>query len=162
MLVVINPLNYTDAVGELVKVIHSRQVKGIYVTLNKPYKTLKNQYEKDGVDTKALFFIDGITDMVEETEDHINVGSVQDLSSLSIAISKVVSASKEKCFLLFDSLSTLLVYNDPKTVARFAHILTSKLRGWDLQGILLSVAMEQERDVIAQLTQFCDKTIRMG
>lgn len=62
-----------------------------------------------------------------------------------IAVGKL----KEEKFLLLDSLSTLLIYNDSKAVSKFAHLLTEKMRRWDTQGSLLTVEMNAEKDVVS-------------
>ena len=63
--------------------------------------------------------------------------------------------------LAVDSLSTLLIYNDPKSVSKFAHLLTEKMRRWNTSGSLLTVEMNAEKDVVSQLAPFCDKVVKI-
>ena len=98
---------------------------------------------------------------MEEDSCHVALGSGIDLSNLCIGISRAVNKFSEEKFLLLDSLSTLLIYNDPKTVAKFAHLLTEKMRRWITSGSLLTVEMNADRDVASQLAPFCDKVVKI-
>ncbi len=163
VLALIDPIRYQDAVVGLLKYFTGKMSRGIYVTLNKPYAVLAKNFEKSSIPTGSLFFVDGITHVpaVQEESDHTCLGSSVDLSNLCIATSKAVSRFTEDKFLMLDSLSTLLIYNEPKAVAKFAHLFTEKLRRWDTTGTLLTVDMNAERDVVSQLAPFCDKVVKL-
>jgi len=85
------------------------------------------------------------------------IGSPKNLSDISLAMDQAVTSlpGKEK-FLFFDSLNTLLIYNDVKTVARFIHFLAGKMRAWKVRGIIVSLQKKGNEDLINELTQFCD------
>jgi hypothetical protein len=163
VLALIDPMRYQEAVFGMVKFFTARSKQGVYVTLNKPYGVLVKSLAKAGISADSLFFVDGITNVpsVEETADHACLGSGIDLSNLCIGISRAVSKLKDEKFLLLDSLSTLLIYNDSKAVSKFAHLLTEKMRRWDTQGSLLTVEMNAEKDVVSQLAPFCDKVVKI-
>ena len=67
--------------------------------------------------------------------------------------------STDRGFLFFDSLSTLLLYNETKTVAKFAHFLVTRLRILELDGIVFAVEKDMDREVIRALAQFCDNMV---
>ena len=163
VLAMIDPIRYQDAVVGLLRYFTSKVSRGIYVSLNKPYAVLAKSFEKSGISANSLFFVDGITNVseVQEDSDHACLGSSVDLSSLCIATSKAVSRFPEDKFLVLDSLSTLLIYNESKVVAKFAHLFTEKMRRWGTSGILLTVDMNAERDVVSQLAPFCDKVVKL-
>jgi len=163
VLAVIDPLRYQEAVEGLLRYFTGKAPRGIYVTLNKPYGVLAKNFEKSGIPVASLFFVDGITNVpvASEEPDHQCLGSSIDLSSLCIATSKAVNRITEDKFLVLDSLSTLLIYNDSKAVAKFAHLFTEKMRRWGMACSLLSVEMNAERDVVSQLAPFCDKVVKL-
>lgn len=163
VLALIDPIKYQDAIVELVKYFAARTPRGIYVSLNKPYAVLSKNLDKAGVQTGSLFFVDAITNVpsANESPEAACLGSGIDLSNLCIGISKAVSRFSEEKFLFLDSLSTLLIYNDPRAVAKFAHLLTEKMRRWGTSGSLLTVEMNAERDVVSQLAPFCDKVVKI-
>ena len=59
-------------------------------------------------------------------------------------------------FLFFDSLNTLLIYNEIQTVIKFIHFLASKMRVWKVKGIIISLEKKADEELINELSQFCD------
>lgn len=163
VLALIDPIRYQEAIIDLLRYFVSKTARGIYISLNKPYAVLTKTFDKAGLSSSSLFFVDGITNVPAQEEDssHVALGSGVDLSNLCIGISRAVNQSSEEKFLLLDSLSTLLIYNDPKTVAKFAHLLTEKMRRWNTPGSLVTVETNSERDVVSQLAPFCDKVVKI-
>jgi hypothetical protein len=163
VLALIDPVHYQDALVELVRYFTTKTPRGIYISLNKPFASLSKSFDKAGIPTNSLFFVDAITNVpsAQESPTASCLGSGIDLSNLCIGISKAVSRFSEEKFLFLDSLSTLLIYNDPKAVAKFAHLLTEKMRRWGASGSLLTVEMNAERDVVSQLAPFCDKVMKI-
>jgi len=121
--------------------------------------------EQKGINTKKLFFIDLITSEISEATEKIDnclfMESPKSLTDLSIALSEAVKSMPGDKFIFLDTLSTLLVYNQLTTVTKFAHFLTSKMRQWDINGLLVSMEKETDPNLQAQLAQFCDKVITL-
>ncbi len=163
VLALIDPIRYQDAVMTMLGYFVKRSWRGIYISLNKPFAVLSRTFEKAGIATDSLFFVDAITNVpsVEEDSTHACLGSGIDLSNLCIGISRAVNRVGGEKFLFLDSLSTLLIYNDAKTVAKFAHLLTEKMRRWSASGSLLTVDTNAERDVVSQIAPFCDKVVKL-
>jgi class 3 adenylate cyclase len=159
----IDPIHYQESVLRLLRYFTRRTPRGVYVTLNKPYATLLKSFSKAGISAESVFFVDAITDVpsIEEDARHACLGSGIDLSNLAICISKAIKQIKEDKFLMLDSLSTLLIYYDAKAVVKFAHLLTEKMRSWNSSGSLITVETNSERDVVSQLSPFCDKVVKI-
>ncbi|MFH2028672.1 MAG: hypothetical protein ABIJ08_06010 [Nanoarchaeota archaeon] len=144
----------------------NKNIPGVYVTLNKPYKTIKDVLVKAKIETKMLIFIDAVTKTaggdIEKTKECLFIGSPENLSDISIAMDQAVMAlpSEEK-FVFFDSLSTLLLYNNVSTVARFVHFLAGKMRMWKVKGVIVSLKKDKDKELIEELTQFCDATLNL-
>jgi len=141
-----------------------KNIPGVYVTLNKPFETIKSVLEKDGVDTRMIIFIDAVTKnaggKAPKNKNCLFINNPENLSDISIAMDQAVRAlpSKEK-FLFFDSLSTLLLYNNVETVARFIHFLAGKMRDWKVKGIIISLKRKADKELIEELSPFCDVII---
>jgi len=139
--------------------------KGIYVTINRPFNSLTELLEKNKIKTKNIFFIDAITLTVvgeaEEVPNCLFINSPNSLTELGIALGEAFKAmkTKEDRFIFFDSLSTLLIYNQSKSVSRFAHFLTGKMREWRIKGVLISLQKNTDEKLIGQVSQFCDRII---
>lgn len=161
-LATVDAKNYQETnMGIVRHLTTEKNVPGVYVTLNKPFKNMESAFKKEKIDTRMILFIDAVTKTaggeIEKTDKCLFIGSPDNLSDISIAMDQAVRAlpSKEK-FVFFDSLSTLLLYNNVATVARFIHFLAGKMRVWEVKGIIVSLRKEQDKDLIEELMQFCD------
>jgi len=132
-------------------------IPGVYVTLNKPYSAMKDILKKAGIDTRLIIFIDAVTKAEQKKKnDCLFIGSPENLSDISIAMDQAVRALPKNKFLFFDSLNTLLVYNEVQTVVKFIHFLASKMRVWKVKGIIISLEKKANKELIDELSQFCD------
>ncbi|HLC85869.1 MAG TPA: ATPase domain-containing protein [Candidatus Nanoarchaeia archaeon] len=147
--------------------IEEEDIPGVYITLNKPYKTVQSILKKSKIDTRLVIFIDCVTRLADNSEKKSSnclfIGSPEKLSDISIAMDQAVRAipSKQK-FVFFDSLSTLLLYNNAEIVARFIHFLASKMRMWKVKGIIISLEKDKNKDLIDKLAQVCDIVVDIG
>jgi len=166
-LVTVASKNYQVANLKLVKhLTEDENLPGVYVTLNKPFKTIQALFKKEGINTDLIIFIDAVTKIEEDikkTDNCLFIGSPEKMSDISIAMDQAVkSLPGEDKFVFFDSLSTLLLYNEAATVAKFIHFLTNKIRAWNVKGVIVSLQKEKDRELIDELSQFCDAVIDFG
>ena len=161
-LATVDAKNYQKTNIEIIKhLTEDKNIPGVYVTLNIPFKNMNALLKKEKIDVRMIIFIDAVTKTaggeVKKTDKCLFIGAPDNLSDISIAMDQAVRAlpSKER-FVFFDSLSTLLVYNNVATVARFIHFLAGKMRVWGVEGIIVSLRKEKDKELIDQLMQFCD------
>lgn len=160
VLLSVNPMVYQEGVMDAIKYFFERFGTGLYITLNKPSAVLQGIFERGGLTPGSLVYLDSITNTAERrTESCQFLGRMRELTDLCIALAKMISEEKVK-FVFVDSVSTLLIYNDPKSVARFCHAVSEKLRSLNLPAALVMVEMEEGKDVAAQLAQFCDAYVK--
>lgn len=160
--------SYNKTNIEIIKYfIEGENIPGVYITLNKPCKTILSILKKSKIDTRLIIFIDGVTRLADnngkKSSNCLFIGSPEKLSDISIAMDQAVRAipSKQK-FVFFDSLSTLLLYNNAEIVARFIHFLASKMRVWKVKGIIISLERGKNRDLVDKLSQVCDIVADIG
>lgn len=165
-LILASPVKYQTIAPQVVKHFAGKKnFFGVYVTVNKPYVALNENFKKNGVKTDRIFFIDCVTKMVggvsKPSDRFLTIESPQFLTEMSIAVSQAMSAlpKGEKYFIL-DSVSSLLIYNSPGTIARFIHFLSGKLREWEARGVFLAVDAEVET-LLPYISQFVDKTVHV-
>ncbi|MBI5253367.1 MAG: hypothetical protein HY930_03090 [Euryarchaeota archaeon] len=164
-LLVVSAKRYLATNIEVVKLfVNQRDFYCIYVTLNRPFASLKNILEAEKIKMERMFFIDCITRMVGGTQRAGNViftQAPQNLTELSISITKIIeSMPKEaKKFLFLDSLSTLLIYNASGTVTQFVHFLTSKVRLWGIGAVFVSLEKEADEKLLSTLSSFADNIV---
>jgi len=168
VLVLVDSKHYNEVNIELIKYLNvTKKLPGVYVTVNKPYITIKNIMDQSGINTKNIIFIDAISRLTGEkskrTEDCLFIGMPNDLTGLSVAMNEAVkSLPTKKKFLFLDSLSTLSIHNSAGSVNQFAHFLTANMREWGVIGVIISLERETERDLIDELAQFCDLSVELG
>lgn len=137
----------------------------VYVSVNKPYNTLMNIIEKNKINKDKLFVIDAITPPYAQTksvDNAIFIGNPKGLTDISISASSAVkNLPKGDRMLFFDSLSTLLIYNDVGSVTKFAHFLINKMKDWDISGVIISLEKETDAKLSSQLSQFVDKVVEI-
>lgn len=148
--------------ARLARVLEKNNVRGVYVTLNKPLASLLEFLKKQKVDGKKFLFVDAITkmtsDSVLEESNFEYVDSPKSLIDLSDAIETGIKKIKsEKKFVIFDSVNTLLVYNKPTIVEKFVHSIAGKMRAWKVKGFFAMTKSTQE-EVTKTIAQFCDET----
>ena len=168
VLVIVDSDDYEEANRNMIRYLtKDREDLGVYVTVNKPCIDVKNFLEDDGISLDRLFFVDAISKQTcgieTEYDNVIFLDSPEDLTGMSIVISETLeSMGDTERFVFLDSISTLEVYNEKKTITKFAHYLTGKMRSWDnVSGIVLSLRNEVDEQFIQQLSQFCDRKIEI-
>jgi KaiC/GvpD/RAD55 family RecA-like ATPase len=122
---------------------------GLIVTMDSSPETLKTKAAEYGWDMNSgekkslLRWVDGYSlnakKEVESTEAIRRIGGSIALSDLTIGITKVqqeYAAIKPYYRYVFDSLSTLFIYNDPNTIYRFLRVIISKMRASNGVGFL--------------------------
>jgi hypothetical protein len=68
VLALIDPIRYQDAVVDILRYFEAKTPRGIYVSLNKPFAVLTKAFEKAGLSTQSLFFVDAITNVPSAQE----------------------------------------------------------------------------------------------
>jgi hypothetical protein len=134
--------------------------KGLcYVSLNKPYKVMQTSLKNAGVSEENIYFVDAVSSKVGSMEPGnrvIFVSSPQALTELSIAINKCLGL-QDTGTVLFDSLSTLLVYEESSSVIKFVHSVISTLRVKEKSCIFTVLKEDLKEALLKDLAMFADK-----
>jgi hypothetical protein len=150
---------------ELIKEISALGYHTVIITLNFPYSILARLYGENGVDLNSVSFIDCVTRNSMGSAENIpgvvryinNPGNITDLG---IAVTDVIKElSGKKVCILYDSVSTMLIYSPSSNISKFIHFVTNKLRLMDISGIFLAVENGLEPMLMTQLTTFVDTVI---
>jgi KaiC/GvpD/RAD55 family RecA-like ATPase len=153
-----------DAGVAAVKILTDKKYNGVIVSASRPYKNLLDHYAQKGVDVDDLFILDCICKKHGDTEDLDNVLHLEDASALtdiSIAIDESIKQIGDKAFLFIDSITALLIHNDPAVFVRFIHHLLTRMRVNGLNGLVLSLEEGRNSEIRAEIVQLCDKVIKV-
>ncbi|MFH0969845.1 MAG: hypothetical protein V1776_00055 [Candidatus Diapherotrites archaeon] len=150
---------YSSAPCALLSYFQSKNMPGVYVTINKPYLDLVKTLSTAPDNVKYVDVITALTGRETVDLPHVTfLDSPLALVELNLAIAEKLKliASNSK-FLIIDSVSTLLVYNSTQAVEKFCHTVIAKNRSENLICLLLMVESEEYHAVVETLSQFVDK-----
>lgn len=161
LLVDVKPSNYSDVTKEIFSLISKTGGYWIYVTVNKPFSAIRDSFIRRKIDISGIFFIDMASSSGAKKDTNcLYLGDPHDLTSVSIAIDQAIGSMKGEKFIVFDSVNTLLNYNNESVVIRFMHAMTARMRAEQARAVILTVGNMNEK-MSSQLTQFCDKSISL-
>ncbi len=158
--------NYSDLVQALFEYINSKPEEAwVYVTVTKPYGTLVKQYEYL-LEAKNIKFIDCISraaGILRSDSNCIYLESPSMLEKLGLEIMNIfkeVDEDTEK-FLVIDSLSNLIIYNDAEIVTEFFYHIVNRTRAKDIHTISLAIEEEGLEKHLNRLIYLNDKILKV-
>lgn len=164
VLLTIQGEEYTKNIHYLAEYLSNKYPRILYVSLNELYSNLVLSLKDSKVDVKKFYFIDAITTSAEtnvQKKDNCTfVVSPNALVELSLAISSAIEEQKPRA-VLFDSISTLLIYENPKTVVKFVHSLIGKIRAASTDAFFTALEGDAKTPAIEDLGMFVDEFMSM-
>ncbi len=91
----------------------------------------------------------------------LHLENASSLTEISLAINNVIGKIKNKKFVFVDSITTMLIHNKPELFARFVHSILTKMRVNKINGFLVSLENETNKEVRAEIAQLCDKVVKV-
>jgi KaiC/GvpD/RAD55 family RecA-like ATPase len=161
-LIMSSPADIRNKNIEVIGKVMSEDYHVIVITTNQPYEILKRNYEKKGILLDRIYFIDTVTKnaMGRDPQPAKNcrfINNPADLTGIGIAVTEMLKDLEgKKVCLLFDSISSMLVYMSSQNITKFIHFVTNKLRLLNFAGFFLVVEKGLDPDVLDQLTTFFD------
>jgi archaellum biogenesis ATPase FlaH len=132
----------------------------LYITFNQSASKIISELSAKGIDATKVFVIDMVSKdkgyEISSAENISDFDSPTQLTDLLLALEEKMS-SKEKPSLMFDSISTLLVYNDKESAQKFLHSLVAKVHKADSRIVLLASNDSATKDAFSTISQFCDR-----
>lgn len=138
----------------------------IVVSASRPSQNLLDLYKKNKIDVSKMTVICPCCQKNENGAPHekckvIHVRSCSALTDISLALSRCMESVKGGKFIFIDSIDTMLIHNAPTTLARFIHLILTKMRANHVSGVLLSSKLEISTEVRAEIAQLCDRIITL-
>ena len=149
--------NYASKMKELACSISSDYSRICYVSLNKPCGAVSDNLKKWGANPGKFFIIDCTGKQAKEGQV-VFVSSPKALTEMSITTGKVIDLGKIEA-LIFDSLSTLLAYEEPSTVVKFTHSLISVFRAKKIIGVLVCLEGGKNTELVKDISMFVDRVV---
>lgn len=156
-----------DKIEEIVKSMEKTN-NICYVCLSKPYADVYDDMKNRGIGVGKFQFIDVLSSHYEKMESKENctfLDSPTNLAEIRSAISKAIK--EKKCsVVIFDTISTMLEYQETSNIVRFTHDFLSAER--EINKILYlilkhdSIPVEENEKLVKDLSMFADKAIDLN
>lgn len=167
-LILASPATIRERNIEIIREISTMGYHTVVITTNFPYSVLTKLYAQRGVSRDRVSFIDAVTRNSIGTAENIPrvvryINNPANLTDMGIAVTEVLKEhSGEKVCIMYDSVSTLLIYLSSANISKFIHFVTNKLRLMDVSGIFLAVEKGLDPMLMVQLTTFVDTIVDTG
>ena len=157
ILVMLPGESYKQIASCIVKTLAGLKKSGMLITFNNSYDSyIKNPENND------FYCIDMVSRSLGVGDSNVPnvkmVSSPSNLTELGIIFSQIsnrLSADSNK-FVVFDSISTLNLYNSQEISLRFMHFLVNKIRLQKMRGIFLVPKDSLGETAISKMSQFFD------
>lgn len=125
--------------------------RAVVITTNTGAETIVEEFERRGADREQIGIID-CTNAESDVEGvpvkHLN--SPGDLTGISLEFAKLLDQSDQdesvRARVGFASVSTALMYTELRTMFRFLHVFTARIRSGDMFGVFgLDPSMHDEK-----------------
>ena len=153
---------------EIIREISIRGYHTVVITTNFPYSVLAKLYVQSGISPESVSFIDAVTRNSIGNAENIPgivrfINNPANLTDMGIAVTEVLKDhSGKKICIMYDSVSTMLIYLSSANISKFIHFVTNKLRLMDVSGIFLAVEKGLDPMLMTQLTTFVDTVVDTG
>jgi len=162
ILLLVPGIDYGEITTSLAKQLSRGTV--CYFTLNKTFSSLLSNFKRHGVKTDNLLFVDAISKSMREVPDQAEqcyyVSSPGALTELSIVLSKVLRHNFD--YIVFDSLTNLLIYQEREPVAKFISNFVNRAGASNTKMVFYALNMLQHADIIQECSMFVDKVIDLS
>lgn len=154
---------FSKSVSFIMKgLIKDNDMEGIVIAINRPYKKITSELKEDNIDFSKISVIDMISTGEEDTDTVKYLKSAEALSDCSMIVTEFSDKMKSnKKFIFVDSISTLLIYNNERSVAKFIHHLTTKMRMSGMGGIFCLIKGQVDLKIRAEIGQLFDKVVSL-
>ncbi len=158
--------NYSDLTQALFEFIYSKpKTAWVYVTITNPYGDIVKKFG-NMLDKGNIKFIDGISRAAGIYEINPNCTFIESPAQLEKILLEIMSAFRDlendvQKYLVIDSLSSLLTYNNVSLVTEFFTHLSNRTKLEDIHSISLSIEEEMEENINKILYLKSNKIIKV-
>ena len=155
--------SYFDVLRAVVDVFATRHdLYVFYVTSTIPSKNIENLFELLGIDSSRVFFVDTISHLMKEAsamEDRfLYIESPTMLEYMMLKVEYLARKyNDKKAVVILDSVNSMSIYNGPKIMSEFLHILVTSLRSWDAYMVIITMRDQDTESIHSMLNMVCDE-----
>ena len=151
---------YSNELLNITRSAADKYAKIVYISLSKPAKRVLETLIENNIDTKKFLFIDAVTEKNETNSSNhgiVHINPPENFEKFSAELNEIIGNLDNLECLIFDSLSTLLIYQDEITVIKFAHNLITNLAVDHASGQFICLLDDVSRHLVKTITLFADE-----
>lgn len=136
----------------------------LYLSLNKPAEYFIDMFKQNSINVEKFLFVDAVSKEIKSgisDEGVIFVDSPKDLGKFDEELSHVLEKEEFEC-LIFDSLSTLLIYHDDNATVRFIHDLITRIRMHHAGAEFICLLEDVNSTLVKDISMFADEIVNLG
>lgn len=158
--------NYHDLTQALFERIKNKPDEAwVYLIITKPFQNISNQFPFI-TEIKNIRFIDCISrtaGISKATENVIFIESPTMLEKIGLEIMNNFKEvdSKTKKYLVIDSLTNLIIYNDTDIVTEFFYNIMNRTRSKNINTISIAIEEESLENYLNRLIYLNDKILKI-
>jgi archaellum biogenesis ATPase FlaH len=141
--------------------VNKKKYDVVYVTVNKPFSYLVEGFQKAKININKIFIIDAVSPREVRGGNAVFIGSPRELTNISITTTSAIKKLKAAKILIFDSISTLLVYNEFKVVKDFIRFISNEMKSLKVTFVMTCIKEMTDKKTIAELRAFVDDIIEI-
>lgn len=138
-----------------------KKQNGVYIAVSSPNEQIAKILEENEVSADNLVFIDCISNMsgkANKSEGNtVFVENPSSLEEIGMYTDKVLARLPEPKFVVLDSVSSLLIYNNDRAVKEFIHFMINKMRLDRIGGVILTAEKKEADELIRTIVPMVDK-----
>ncbi|VVB65887.1 Uncharacterised protein [Candidatus Gugararchaeum adminiculabundum] len=161
ILVLVPSVDYGKTVVDISKELSDKSL--CYVSLNKTFGSLKENFDKAKMRMDSVIVIDAISKTIRNTPNQTAgcyfVSSPAAFTEISILVSKILRHKFE--YVIFDSLTNLLVYSDKGQIVRFVSNIVNQARENKAKVVLFALDIDEQQALIKECTMAVDEVIKL-
>ena len=144
--------------------------EGVYVSFQRPFKNVADNFIKQGIDLNKIFIVDGATACISEKQKEnprcVNISSDMEIDDLvKIIYNSLQELEGHKKFVFVDSLSTFALYKSFSEVLRLPKNLLETLKDSSCGNVTLffNIAEELSKDILVEsMSSYSNEFIHLG
>ena len=164
--------NYFETNLESVKLMLNHNYEGVYLSFQRPYNNLIQEFEQKNIDINKLWIIDyasRINYELIENENKIRCIEIPQKSDIEYIVKSVNKCIPklfgEKKFVFIDSLSTFTLHESSSKSLMFPELLINTIRANNFENItfIFNIAEDLSRKkYMKNLNNYADEHIHLG
>jgi len=120
---------------------------------------LIEHFQENRIDASKIFIIDAISPRTQRAGNAVFIGSPKELTNISITTTSTLKKLKTAKVLIFDSISTLLVYNKFEVVKDFVSFITKEMKNLKVTFVMNVIKEMTDEKTVAELSAFVDEIV---